>query len=573
MKKITLIASLIIFLAVSFEIQAVSVGESQSFYVQPNYDLAQRKELTAILLNFSSRSYFYIDQEIWHSLDYQRQNQVKGKFSELLREFENNIYPKLTSTFGEEWTPGIDKDPRITILVHSMPEKYGGYFYSGDEYPQIQVADSNEKEMVYLNFKHIESENAKSYLANEFMHMIDFYQKEKKNNVTEEVWLNELRSEYAPTLLGYTNLSLGNILRERIETFLNNPINALCQWENKNEDYGIISLFGHYLADIYGIEILRDSLQSEKTGIESLNYALKKNGFEKDFSQIFTDWTSAILVNDCGFGEEYCYKNEYLKNIKVSPRLNYLPQNAKSSLVITDSTKNWAGNWYKFVGGEGDLKIRFIGSSENKYKLPYLINDFSGNQEIKFFELSTEGKGEVLIEDFGTNIISVVLMPSLQTKTSSFSPEDISIPFFLEASTIKTPAVSISFEKPVGEMSKEEVLEKISEIEEILASLKKKLAEITSSEESSEFNFQEDLFYGLTGSWKVEKLQEFLKNQGQDIYPEALVTGNFLGLTRSAVIRFQEKYAEDILEPLGLKKGTGFVGPITREKIREILGY
>ena len=57
-----------------------------------------------------------------------------------------------------------------------------------------------------------------------------------------------------------------------------------------------------------------------------------------------------------------------------------------------------------------------------------------------------------------------------------------------------------------------------------------------------------------------------MKAQGQDVYPEGLVTGNFLSLTKAAIIRFQEKYASEILVPLGLNNGTGYVGAKTRGK-------
>jgi len=70
---------------------------------------------------------------------------------------------------------------------------------------------------------------------------------------------------------------------------------------------------------------------------------------------------------------------------------------------------------------------------------------------------------------------------------------------------------------------------------------------------------------------EVRCLQEFLKNQGPEIYPEGLLTGNFLIATQSAVIRFQEKYASEILKPLGLEKGTGYVGALTRAKINQLL--
>jgi len=69
----------------------------------------------------------------------------------------------------------------------------------------------------------------------------------------------------------------------------------------------------------------------------------------------------------------------------------------------------------------------------------------------------------------------------------------------------------------------------------------------------------------------VKCLQTFLKNQGDDIYSEGYVTGNFLNLTKSAVIKFQEKYAFEILTPLGLSSGTGYVGTSTRAKINQIL--
>jgi lysophospholipase L1-like esterase len=47
---------------------------------------------------------------------------------------------------------------------------------------------------------------------------------------------------------------------------------------------------------------------------------------------------------------------------------------------------------------------------------------------------------------------------------------------------------------------------------------------------------------------------------------------NFFGLlTKKAVIKFQEKYADDILTPWGLKKGTGVVGKTTILKINELI--
>ena len=42
-------------------------------------------------------------------------------------------------------------------------------------------------------------------------------------------------------------------------------------------------------------------------------------------------------------------------------------------------------------------------------------------------------------------------------------------------------------------------------------------------------------------------------------------------LTKNAVIRFQDKYKSEMLIPIGLKSGTGFVGVMTRKKLNEVV--
>ena len=108
-----------------------------------------------------------------------------------------------------------------------------------------------------------------------------------------------------------------------------------------------------------------------------------------------------------------------------------------------------------------------------------------------------------------------------------------------------------------------------------IESLKKQIVAIQSGNNSlnnalcSKLN--NNLYFGIINKSEVMCLQSFLKSQGVEIYPEALVTGNFAALTKSAVIRFQEKYKNEILTPLGLSKGTGFVGDLTRVKINRLL--
>jgi hypothetical protein len=237
------------------------------------------------------------------------------------------------------------------------------------------------------------------------------------------------------------------------------------------------------------------------------------------------------------------------------------------------------------VGGLGDLKIKFTGNVNSKFKVPYLLKDFFGKYSLGFFQLNNEQKGEILVSGFSTKIGSAIIIPSVQNKTSGFTNPEPTFPFFWEASTIipenETTSSDTStntgnskyLDKPISQMTKEEIKNNISEIEKALNQLKDQLAKI----ENGNFNtttcnkFSRDLFYGLTNDKDVICLQEFLKSQGSEIYPEGLVTGNFLSLTQKALIRFQEKYATDILIPLKLEKGTGFFGSFTRNIINKML--
>lgn len=70
---------------------------------------------------------------------------------------------------------------------------------------------------------------------------------------------------------------------------------------------------------------------------------------------------------------------------------------------------------------------------------------------------------------------------------------------------------------------------------------------------------------------EVKRLQQFLKDFNKDIYPEGIVSGFYGPLTQRAVIRFQERFSEEILAPIGTTRGTGFAGTYTRSKINSII--
>ena len=112
--------------------------------------------------------------------------------------------------------------------------------------------------------------------------------------------------------------------------------------------------------------------------------------------------------------------------------------------------------------------------------------------------------------------------------------------------------------------------QRIQELQEQIVQLQSELNRITGElvkvEEAIEFS--KTMVKGTRGG-EVENLQKFLSKH-PDVYPEGLVTGYFGSLTEAAVKRFQEKYANEILKPLGFIEGTGVVGNRTLEKLNEV---
>ncbi len=555
---------LIVFLiSFPFEAPAESIGEVIDFSVDKNFDASSRSDISARLVKITNSIYFYIESQWWDSQVQAKKNEILSGLDALSLEFSNKTYPILTSVFGKEWSPGVDGDTKITVLFHAMNSSEGGYFRTADEYVKLQVPDSNEREMVYLSLDQIDNPKLKVILAHEFVHIITFNQKNKNFKVEEETWLNEARADYSSTVLGYDDNYSGSNLQSRVKDFASNPSDSLTEWKGTKYDYASVSLFTHYLADHYGIDTLIDSLKSEYTGIESLNHTLGKLGSKEDFSQIFTNWTIASIVNDCSLGEKYCYLSGNLKTLKITPFLNFIPIQGNVSLSVTDVTKNWTGNWLKFIGGSGNLRLGFSSLAGLDFRIPYIIEDTQGKQTIEFLQLDKTQKGEIKVPDFSAGYKSIIIIPSLQSKVPGFDGTESTYPF--------TYSVSMEGEQSTEDQATiQQLLDQIELLKAEIARLKSKNPDTPSVTGCS--MLERDLHYGLRSNSDVECLQRFLKLQGQDIYPEGYVTGHFATLTRQAVIRFQEKYASDILMPLGLSEGTGYVGKLTRQKINLLMG-
>ncbi|MBI2625973.1 MAG: hypothetical protein HYW69_00055, partial [Candidatus Nealsonbacteria bacterium] len=138
-------------------------------------------------------------------------------------------------------------------------------------------------------------------------------------------------------------------------------------------------------------------------------------------------------------------------------------------------------------------------------------------------------------------------------------------------------------EKAVSQMTKIELTAKIAEFLSAISQLQVLVALLAAQETPSisgvpaDFKFAAVLKSGQTSD-DIKHLQIILNSDPATIIAETgsgssgKETKFFGALTRAAVIKFQEKYASEVLTPYGLTKGTGLVGPATRAKLNELLG-
>ncbi|TSC90807.1 MAG: hypothetical protein G01um10142_241 [Parcubacteria group bacterium Gr01-1014_2] len=534
------------------------LNQTSIFNINSDYEYLGRREVSANLMKISNKAHWYVSDDYWAGISQPEQTIFLAKLDELAREFDDRIYPIETQFWGAESNPGIDNDPRVTILITKLIDLAGGYFDSSHLYKKSQIPESNEREMVFINSLSLLNGRAKIFLAHEFQHLIGFQQKDILKNVSEDIWLNEARAEHAPRLLGYDeNYETSNI-RRRVFAFQADPSEPLAEWKNKAPDYGAITLFSYYLVDHYGEKMLVDSLKNGKIGIDSLNEALLLNGFTERFSDIFSNWTIANVLNDETVSPKFAYRYEHLKNFRVSPSQSSTIYGAENIVSIFKTVKDWQPAWYEFntsvnSGSNLNLRIDFSADPGTNFKIPYVAFKINGQKETGFVPFGSTSSpqvsgsnGTLYLKNFGSEIYKLILIPANHSKTADFTENDPTSSFNLKVQ------LTSEFQKITPSI--QNLLDQISALQNQINQLK-----ISSI---SQFSLDRNLSVGSQGE-DVRQLQDFLIKE--EVYPEARITGYFGPLTKNAVIRFQQKYA--------ISPQIGYVGLKTRTKIQELLNF
>ncbi|MEX2144820.1 MAG: hypothetical protein WD712_00355 [Candidatus Spechtbacterales bacterium] len=411
MRKFLLIFLISIFVPAPFAVSAQGAIQN-NFYVDSGMDYEGRSKVASTLRHESFRAYFYVEDNYYTRLSQSEKGQLSQKMGELAENFDTEIYPVLTQAYGSEPNPGIDNDSVITILITKMRPGITGYFMPRNQEARSGEPASNEREMLYLNSDIIFNSYAKSYLAHEFVHLIEYNQK----GTTEQTWLSEGMSEYAPTLLGYNVPYEGSYLQKRAKDFIGFPSDSLELWREKDIDMASSSLFTHYLVSQYGESILKEIMQSTHTGRGAVNDAVAKLGRPESFEDIFIKWHITNYANGIP-GSEYAYDQPLsFSNLHVPASVQY--SMFTNSFVDTSlAVQHTSALWIKFFPGQlgqdstNTLHLKFDAqNSEGMFAVRYIKTGVAGYTTIAEFSLS-QNKGSVSFEGFGTDILSVVLIP------------------------------------------------------------------------------------------------------------------------------------------------------------------
>lgn len=400
----------------------------QEFYVDPEHEPNGNSLEKSDYLTSSTRAQFFIEQDYYNKLSEKNRDVFLTKIAELGVIFDSEIYLKIKSLFGDEWIPGIDNDSRVTVYITDMNSGINGYFREIDEYDYFKYPDSNQREMVYINAKYAAGDTASAILAHEFQHMVNFNQKKRLRILDEDEWLDEAMSEYAVTFSGQNKK--GDYFRNTVKNFLAVPTDALGVWEETPNDRASASLFVHYLAEQYGENVIRDISQLDFIGEKAINYALKKNGFDKNFSDVFLDWTAALFLNfSVGGNSVYKFNDSSLQYslFHISPQLTYSV--GETGISAGFAVRDLAPEWHRFLPAKYDsknpraLSVDFSSRDDYYFRVPVIVTYLSGKIDVLEAEIKN-GKGFVEIPEFNAGVSSVVIIPASHTKLSDFSQRD-----------------------------------------------------------------------------------------------------------------------------------------------------
>lgn len=317
--------------------EAYAVGDTRQFYNDPD-------RITATLMGMTDHAYFWVEE----GLEYEF-----ADVQEAADKFENEYYGRLIDLFGDVWMPGMDNDPRISILHTSdASEAELGHFTSEDEYPRSLFSRSNEQEMVYLNMGELRLHSDYYYatLVHEVQHLIQWHV-----DPSETVWLNEGLSQLAEIYLGYDDTAETRDYLEEPDTRLNN-------WNYDDDQvyrhYAAAYLFSVYLWEQFGDEAIRDLSRHPANGLASVHAILQTYAPSITLEQLLANWAAANFLDDPNAGTLFNYENLNFRR----PSMKHTLEQGET-LDVVNEINQYGVHYIDLSDLRGETTITFAGDT------------------------------------------------------------------------------------------------------------------------------------------------------------------------------------------------------------------
>ena len=277
-----------------YENTTESFGDQQSFWTY--LSRPESMELTAVnatLLSVGEYCYVYMANE---TIDLLGESAAITKCSQLGQYFDDEIYPKAVELAGspDGYLGDIDGDPRVTLflvpLVRYMGNAYLGFHVPWDDCP---FPFSNRREMVYIESERSLNETV-LITIHEFNHLIwDNYE------IDEADFLFEGLANLAIDYTGYWYYITDAVTT----TYTLHPEISLLHFNRFygrlwDASYGQAYLFVTYLAERFGVDMVRSRVSIREDGPVAVEIALSNAGYDLTFNDVYLDFITACVIDD-----------------------------------------------------------------------------------------------------------------------------------------------------------------------------------------------------------------------------------------------------------------------------------
>lgn len=325
---------------VSAEPLAAAIGRVDRFWVLARGP-ERYHEISAVLRHIGDHAYWYVEQGLSVEPSTLRQAAMI---------FDQRLYPLVRRYFGTEWLPGIDGDPRLTILLAEFPSVLA-YHSSSDEYPRGVLGRSNEREMLYLNPRAlgVGTPGFFATLAHELQHLIQW-----RVQPDQDTWILEGAAELASSLAGYAPPSVREFERQ--------PDIPLLGWSEEPSasiaHYRASYLFFHYVLERFlAPDELYPLLAVQQRGAQLFEQYLAARGQPATFDEIFRDWVAANFLDPYApGGGRLGYRGlDVRAQVAASLRVGGEPYQGE--------VQQYGADYVELVGEGGEVEVEFQGAA------------------------------------------------------------------------------------------------------------------------------------------------------------------------------------------------------------------